>query len=261
MSAGPHLDDDALSAHLDGYDDGGAAAHLAGCLPCRARFEALGAAAVAIGEVPPAAPAHDVDIAVAHAIDAESRGSRRPLLVALAAAALMVLGIAGVALVGEEERPSQSDTAALSDSSEQRFGATLETANDDAAFGGDLGDLRDPKALSERVRTVVEPLPTTTAPGGAVAGDAAAVVSPSAAARTAGGSGGSTSSKDPYCQAAVADEYGTGLGRLVYRAVLRWEDTPAVALAYELAQPNGELDHRLYVLAEGTCQLLVAQTF
>lgn len=254
MNASPHPDDDALSARLDGFDAGaGTAEHLAGCAECRARLDALAGAATLIG-TPPAAPAaHLVDAAVARALDAGERGARRPVLVALAAAALVVLGVVGVAVVGDEEKPSDSDTAALSDES---LDSGAVTADSDVAFGGDLGELDDAKALADRVRTVVEPPPATADE----VGGAQASSGPPLAARTAGGSKANVP-KDPYCQQAVADEFDEGLGRLVYRAVLTWDDTPAVAVVYELDKPRGELDHRLYVLATGSCELLVAQTF
>lgn len=257
MSTAPHLDDDALSAHLDGLD-AGAGEHLAACAECRARLDQLAAAASLIG-TPPAPPAALlVDDAVAHALDAESRGTRRPVLVALAAAALVVLGIVGVAVVGDEERPSESDTAALTDADSSVAESGAATAGGSAvAFGGDLGALDDPRALADRVRTVVEPPPADEA------GDAGTIAAPSAQAFAARSSGGGTAKapKDPYCEQAVADEFDNGLGGLVYRAVLTWDGTAAVALVYRLDDPTGELDHRLYVLASGNCRLLVAQTF
>ena len=73
-------------------------------------------------------------------------------------------------------------------------------------------------------------------------------------------SGAKAGTKDPYCEEEVATTYAEGLGSLVYRATLRWDGTPAVAVAYALAEPQGELDHRIYVLAVDDCRLLVAQT-
>lgn len=262
MSTAPHLDDDALSAHLDGLDAGsGAADHLAACAECRARLDVLAAAASLIGTpLPPPAP-HLVDDAVARALDAEARGARRPMLVALAAAALVVLGLVGVTVVGDEERPSESDTAltdAAGEATTDAAGGAIGSGSE-VAFGGDLGELNDPTALADRVRPVVEPPP----PAADEAGEPSAVVAPSAQhALSARSSGGSTkASKDPYCEQAVAEEFDKGLGLLVYRAVLTWKGAPAVAVVYELDDAKGELDHRLYVLASDGCDLLVAQTF
>jgi hypothetical protein len=253
MNAGPHLSDDVLSAHLDGIDAG---PHLAACPECQARLDRLAAAAAAIG-APPALPSVAVvDAAVAHALDAEERRGRRPVLVALAAAVLVVLGVVGAVVVGDEERPSDSDTAALREASGEDMSAGGGGGVADSAgpsFGGDLGEVDDPHELSHRVRSVVEPSPTTTT---AAAGEAK--VMPGSAAAL---SSRTNERRDPYCEQAVAKEYDTGLGPLVYRATLRWNGTPAVAVAYRLAEPGGELDHRLYVLAVDGCRLLVAQTF
>jgi len=252
MNAGPHLDDDALSAHLDGLDAG---PHLAACGECRARLDGLAAAAAAIG-APPAMPTPSViDAAVDRALDAEARGPRRTVLVALAAAVLVVLGVVSAALVGDEERPSDSDTAALSDES-----TAGQDAAGDVAFAEDLGELDDQQELRDRVRTVVEPPPTTTTAPGSGGEVKESVGAPMAA--TAGDSSAvRTSGKDPYCEQAVAEELDRGLGPLVYRATLRWNGTPAVAVAYRVEDASGELDHRLFVLASGSCELLVAQTF
>ena len=261
MNASPHPDDDALSAHLDGLDAGaGTAEHLAACAECRTRVDALAAAASLIGAPLPPPASHLVDDAVARALDTGARGARRPVLVALAAAVLVVLGLVGVAVVGDEERPSESDTALTEAGGEATTDAAGGVAGgvSEVAFGGDLGDLSDPTALADRVRTVVEPPP----PAADEAGESGAVMAPSAQhALTARGSNTTKASKDPYCEQAVADEFDKGLGLLVYRAVLTWKGAPAVAVVYELDDAKGELDHRLYVLASDGCELLVAQTF
>lgn len=247
----PHLDDDALSAHLDGLDAG---PHLAACADCRARLDALAAAAAAIGAPVGLPPESVVDDAVARALDAEARGPRRTVLVALAAAVLVVLGVVGVALVGDEERPSDSDTAALSDDS----GEALAAGDAAAAPADDLGELGDENELRNRVKAVIEPPPTTTT---TVDGAQVQESMGAPAARTASGGGSVARAGDPYCEQAVAKELDRGLGALVYRATLRWNGTPAVAVAYRLERASGELDHRLYVLTSGSCDLLVAQTF
>jgi hypothetical protein len=254
MSAGPHLSDELLSAHLDGADAG---PHLAACAECRARLDELAAAAAAIA-TPPALPAASVvDAAVAHALDAEERSSRRPLVVALAAAVLVVLGVMGAMVGGDEERPSESDTALsgrVADENGTTAAADSETSG--VAFGGDLGELDDPRELADRVRADIEPPPTTTsmatADGGAIGGGGSAALQTSKAR---------TNARDPYCEQAVAEELGRGLGSLVYRATLRWNGTPAVAVAYRPADAGGALDHRLFVLSVDGCEVLVAQMF
>jgi hypothetical protein len=66
------------------------------------------------------------------------------------------------------------------------------------------------------------------------------------------------------CEEAVAKDYtkGLGLGPLVYRATLRWQGTPAVVLAYRLADTSGAgADHQAFVMALDGCRLLVVQGF
>jgi hypothetical protein len=263
-----HLDDELLSAHLDG-EAPGAVDHLGACADCRARLDALDAAARLVREAPvPPPDAAVVDAAVARALDGGSRANRRPMLAALAAAAVAVLGIVGVGVL-DDGGSKGDDTAAsrpeaLTDENSAAGAAGGEVVTD----GGDLGDLNDPQALAATVRAAVEPPPegastaaqdsaVVAAPTGGGSGGAAATRSPTELRSTAGAKAGT---KDPYCEAEVSSTYGEGLGPLAYRATLRWDGVPAVAVAYALAEPRGELDHRIYVLAVDDCRLLVAQT-
>jgi len=113
-----HLDDEALSAAIDGEAEAGALVHLATCAACRRRLEALRAAASAVSTPPPLPSPLEVDRAIAAALDAAlepaagspdssgggrrratvvARFPRRPAIAALAAAAVIVLaaGITG----------------------------------------------------------------------------------------------------------------------------------------------------------------------
>lgn len=262
MSTTPHLDDELLSAHLDG-EAPEATGHLAACAECRARLDALRMVAHLVGVAPTLPSTSAIDAAVSRALADERRTTRRPVLVALAAAAVLVLGVVGVGVL-DNERRSGTDTAALSDES----GAGASGAGAAVTDGGDLGELADAKALADTVRAAVEPPPTTTTARGAAGGtqdDAAASESfrapaVGAPARLQTTSNDKAGTKDPYCEQTVAKTYAEGLGSLVYRATLRWEGTPAVAVVYALREPRGELDHRIYVLAVADCRLLVAQT-
>lgn len=265
----PHLDDERLSAHLDGEDEA-AAEHLAGCPSCRARLDAFGEVAGLVGAPVRPAPAGRMDAAVAAALAGASAPSavvplstarrRRRTQVGLAAAAVVVLVLGAVSLVGGDDA-GDNDNAALTSQ----------------ALGPDLGDQSDATALAERVRTAVE--------GELLAGEAGAMAEDSADASASGGSaesgtgsGGEAGAtapaqarravaarstpvrRDGPCTATAISEYGRGLGELVFQGTLRWEGTPAVVLAYPIEGATGPLDHRVLVLARDDCRLLVAQT-
>lgn len=273
----PHLDDERLSAHLDG-EDPAAAEHLAECGSCRARLEAFRSVAELVG-APVAPPDGAVDAAVAAALAAHASPGGSPVVplstavrrrrtqVGLAAAAAVVTVVLGVS----------SLRGGAGDDSQNM--ATRE-ASGSAAAGPDLGDQSDARALAERVRSAVE-------------GEfAAGAVSPTADSAEAGGpgasGGGSTAQNEAApppppegeavvagkraaaarssirpsgpCTATARSEYGRGLGDLVFEGTLRWEGTPAVVLAYRIEGATGALDHRVLVLAQDDCRLLVAQT-
>ncbi|MBW3668120.1 MAG: hypothetical protein KY443_02800 [Actinobacteria bacterium] len=261
----PHLDDERLSAHLDGEDDA-AAEHLAMCPSCRARLDAFREVARLVGAPVPAAPAGRADAAVATALQGASARSavvplstarrRRRTQIGLAAAAAVALVLGAVSLVGGDDAGDNGDAASTSQ-----------------ALGPDLGDQSDATALAERVRTAVE----------GVAAEAMAPAEDSADASTSGGSvddraesSGEAGSAAPAsarramvarsvrpggpCTGTATSEYGRGLGELVFQGTLRWDGTPAVILAYRIEGATGPLDHRVLVLARDDCRLLVAQT-
>ncbi len=140
-----HLDDDALSASLDGALEAGAGrSHLDGCAVCSARRDLLEAARTALAS----APVEPVDELtrrrlVAAALDAAGLVSRRPAwyqrpaLAGGVAAAILALLVAVPFVTGGDSNDSdRSSTAAL------------EMAGGE--FLGDLGDLSDPAALRQR---------------------------------------------------------------------------------------------------------------
>lgn len=142
-----HLNDDALSASLDGALDGaGDQDHLAGCAACRARRDQLDAARAALA----AAPVEPVDELtrrrlVAAALDAAGPAVVRnrpwyqsPALAGGVAAAILALFAAVPFVTGGNDL----------DRGEQAT-ASLEAAAGDL-FLGDLGDLSDPSVLRDR---------------------------------------------------------------------------------------------------------------
>ncbi|MGI8685345.1 MAG: hypothetical protein ACR2MO_09705 [Acidimicrobiales bacterium] len=174
---------------------------------------------------------------------------------------------------------------------------SAETAGAPLIEGGDLGDQADQLALGNLISGAL----TADAAAPALAADRSTSAASSPAASSAAGSevtdpsraaspdvvaaspapgqvpftiqapagpGASTTTVDPAavaaCEGAVAKEYAEGLrlGPLVYRATLRWQGTPAVLLAYRLADTsaNGP-DHQAFVMALDGCRLLVVQGF
>ena len=129
-----HLDDEALSAALDGHDAG---PHLAGCGACRARLEDLRRVAALVGAPPPPPPAGAADAAVAAALAAVGevvplRPRRRDLRPILAVAAvLLALLVAVPVLSGLGDDGQDGDVAAGGG------GAAL----DSAAPAGPVADL------------------------------------------------------------------------------------------------------------------------
>lgn len=253
----PHLDDELLSAHLDGEPVEGAD-HLDDCPECRARLAALRRVTAAVGTAVTPPPDDRRQAAVEAALGARvlPLEARRRRLAVLAAAAAVVAVLGSVAVLRSDDGPGDGDavpTAAL-DAAGSR-GPTFE--------GGDLGDQSDPAELALRLQAVVEPQ----AVGGSAASDATAG---SADAESGATSQSPTAqvtptekriiSADLDCLATAARDYGTNLGPLLYRASLRWQGTPAVVLVYPVEGASGPLDHRVLVMARGDCRLLVAQT-
>lgn len=278
----PHLDDERLSAYLDGTppegtSDQAATDHLAECVDCRARLDAFRAVAELLGApVTPPVGAVDAAVAAALAANASPGGSnvvplstavrRRRTQVGLAAAAAVVTVVLGLnSLVGDDPGDN-GQTAALRDSSGYSDGGT------------DLGDQSDARVLADRVRTVVEGEPgaemasptadSAEAGSGGASGSGAAAQSEAGApaseseALVTGKRAAATAARQSTgpCTATARSEYGRGLGDLVFQGTLRWEGTPAVVLAYRIEGATGPLDHRVLVLARDDCRLLVAQT-
>ncbi len=142
-----HLDDDSLSAALDGALDDPGRSHLAGCATCAARRDQLAAAQAALA----GAPVEPVDeltrrrmiaVAVAEAGPAAVRPRpwyQSPALAGGVAAAILALFAAVPFVTGS--RSSSGD--------EQAATMALDAAAGE--FLGDLGDLSDPSALRGRL--------------------------------------------------------------------------------------------------------------
>jgi hypothetical protein len=143
-----HLDDDAISASLDGaLPDAAGQSHLAGCAVCTARRDELGAARSALAGAP-VEPVDDLTRRrmVATALEAFGPVVRarpwyqRPALAGGVAAVLLALFAAVPFVTGDDS----------TDGGEQAT-AALEAAGGE--FLGDLGDLSDPAVLRGRFAT------------------------------------------------------------------------------------------------------------
>lgn len=256
-----HLDDEAISAHLDGEATPEEAAHVDGCETCTARLAELRAASEAIGS-PVDLVFADRDAAVAAALSAAPAsnvvplaGRRRqapPQWLAVAAALLVVVAL--VPLLGSLGGGGDDDSAETA--------ATGEAADDTMAFdadasggseaamgpvdGGNVGEVD-----VAGVRQLVEE---------AVAPPSAALRSDEAQEEESGeGAGGAIESAAPAtdavpapCEDASRADF-PEMGALRYRALGTYEGEEVSVLAFEL--PTEVQRIRVVVRAVDDCAI------
>ena len=254
-----HLDDEALSAAIDGDVEAAALDHVAACPACRNRLEALRAVASAVSTPPAPRPAADVDRAIAAALDAglapaATPGAkhgrapvvalfqRRSAIAALAAAAVIVLaaGITGaLRWGGSSSRPSASVSLARPGAKPFQSTGAPEAAAGSAAgsagaalAGPDLGAQSDPAVVAGLVRARI---------GGAGVAPGARANGPQA-----GGTAASPAPAVPPSELACAPEAAQAAGvsatsplRLV--ASLVWRGQPALAFVFDRPGTSGGL--------------------
>jgi hypothetical protein len=248
---GPHPDDELLSAVLDGEAGPDAGAHVAGCLPCQARLEAMGAVSRAVGAPVPPRPAAEVAAAVSRAIAAGAGPTRLPEGEALppaeagqpggepalrragrrrnariGAIAAVCLALGGIAsLVGLAATHHARPVAVVSPSQ----------APQAASAPTGLGEQSDPAALA----AVLRPLLGQSTPAGA----AFAPAGPPPAALPGS------------CQAAAAAGAGLPTGtRPLLAASLSWRGQPAEVTVFE--QPVAAGGRIAVVTAVAGCSIL-----
>jgi hypothetical protein len=261
-----HPTDEQLSASLDGHDDG-AAAHALDCEACQARLAELRSVIALVAQVPPVdevareralALALDTpmapDIGLARPGQSRVRGGRAGVW--LAAAAAVVLVLLAVPLLtrdGDHDQVASRDSAEEVSKTADGSGGATGASGGGLLNGGDLGEFSDPSKLRDVVAPALESFGAGQAAGGT--SDAA---SPSTTTTRGPQSPAALSSGSAAvpCADVVARDYGGGLGPLVYTASVRWNHTPAVVLAYQVAGASGGLDHRVYVLSTDRCALL-----
>jgi len=256
-----HLDDETLSALLDGDAAGASAhAHLATCERCAARRGELAAARAALA----AAPVEALDelarrrlVAVALQAAGEaaadragadgtapagrSRWAQRHRAVIGSAAAVVLLVLVGVPfVVGHHEAAKQADTSLSAQ-------APLAAPAGPAAgpFLGDLGDLTD----HDRLRLSLSGVSADSASGTGTVAGAARSAAPPAKSVTAPPGAPPPNSPEAFasnpgadrdradadaCVAALLDGPARG-GRLTGSGVGTWRGRPAVVAAFELS--------------------------
>jgi hypothetical protein len=246
-----HLDDDALSATLDGEATPDEHAHVEGCAECRARVQELRRAANAIGTPLAAVDPARRDAAIAAALLAQptllaSRRRQPPGWLLGAAAAVIALGIL-VPLVnratgsGDSGADQASSSArSLSKATESQDSAATGAAPLFAAAPPDLGVIASEADLRERVLEALQP-PAT---------DVAAPSSTTSAAS------GASNAADPCEGRLTADDATLGALRLDARATI--DGTPGRVLVFEVRDDPATL-HALG-LTDG-CDVLRSATF
>jgi hypothetical protein len=139
----------------------------------------------------------------------------------------------------------------------------------------DLGDVRDGAALRDRVgpavqrrRAAGDEATTFAAPADSRSGQPQPAAAPAAPA--AGGTAGNAASAPdeappaysgppPKCEG-NARSLGPTTDRLVFVATARWQDTPAIVLAF-VPEPPASGPARVYVMAEADCRLLFSDVY
>lgn len=268
-----HLDDLALSRHLDG--DADHAAHLAACERCGTRLDALRAVSAAMAAPPPGPDQAATDALIGTALaawepsdaldDVEGDGPRTSdeavVVLAerrhrtvrwLAAAAMVLIALAAVPLLAGQGR---SNDAALQESEPPAATRRHESQLEATAGGADesAADAAGDSAFADQ------------APDGLPAGPVSdgdighhreiASVARIVEARLEGPSAGpeSAAAVAPQCEA-EARGADPDAGALAYVATLTWDGTDAEALAFRSA--DGTSGYRLAIMDRASCAVL-----
>ena len=273
----PHLDEEALSAALDGAASDAEQAHLSSCRDCQATMAALAAVARAVAAPVTPPPRREIDAAIERAVAASAlppltvtppavgspggrHGRARWLVTAGAVAAAVVL--VGAIVAGTRS------VSVHRTSSANAPGVASPTTTSGPIAGADLGDQSNSAALSDLVLAALGPHgPSEGTPPPAVnppaaASSAATGPAATAAASIGGVSGGGLSTASsavapnalPTCTAQARGYLGSAAAgaALRFSAPLRWRGQPAVAVVF--SGPNGLAGA---VMSSATCSLLV----
>jgi hypothetical protein len=259
MTEHDHLDDEAISAVLDGEATADEVAHVDACATCAARLAQLRDAALIVRT--PVEPPSDAEraAAIAAALAPMSTSAtvtpirRRvaPRWLGAAAAALAVL--AGIGVLASVQR-GNDDTKQTSAADSSAGGTTSRRspAPEASAFatavydGGDLGDI-DVKSLENTIESALSP--------------SRASASQAAGAAASGGSTADDSAATTLATKAAAceDNVRTGnpdLGSLLYRATGHLDGEPVEVFAFDSAGRRW-----VYVVAAGDCAIRNQTTY
>jgi predicted anti-sigma-YlaC factor YlaD len=248
----PHIDDETLSALLDGEGEAADAAHLESCPTCRGRRDQLAAAAAAVAEGVPSDPeVREAHLRAALAVDTVVTPLRRPrpsprLAWLGAAAAALVVVAGGVLALGSVGSSSAKRTATASLPASPVTGGPAAAGGSAAAAPvaamPDLGDQTDVATLAAVVRADVAGRAKAATVNGQLR--TPAPVSPCVA--------GAQAAAEALSPTAVTNP------APVYVATLRWRGQPATVFAFSRAGPATAL--QIEVMGQGSCVNLASTT-
>lgn len=247
-----HLDDEALSAVLDGEAEVDETAHADACDVCRARLAALGDASTLVGTpAPPPDPARR-EAAIAAALGAGERTAdvvrlrpRRTAPAWLAAAAVIAAAVVGISLLpstgGDDDDTATSAGDSAADAADGGDDAVMSDAVPETAFamaapydGGDLGTI-DVGTLREQVEDGIANSQ------GEVAADE------DASAATGGATETTVANRAMSCEPGLRTTY-PDLGNLVYTASGMFDGDAMVVLGFDVGP-----DRWVFVVAAADC--------
>jgi hypothetical protein len=249
-----HLDDDALSASLDGEATPGELAHLDGCDTCRARVDELRTAANLVGSPVPPVDVDAREAAIAAALVAQptpihaSPRYRPPAWLLAAAAVIAVVALVGVfASTGTKSSQvaSRDASSAADQSTASKLAPSAESGSTFSAregAGPDLGTFTAGEALRDRVLAAL--------PGDATTSTTTASADSNAA--------GSATAAGPCVAELTAQD--TTLGAVVLDARATVDGTEARIVVFRV--PDGSTPTlRAYAAAVDDCRVLRSEAF
>jgi hypothetical protein len=231
-----HLDDEQVSAALDGEASADERAHLETCETCRARLDAFRTVSQAVAEpVPSDLIARETAVAAAMAPEMPRR--RPPVATWLAAAAAAVIALAVAVPLLSSSSSKKSTSTALSSSATSSVAKGSVSGTPTA-----LGNQTDPTALAAVVRE-------------RLGSEQSAAAASKSAAPAAGGFQNSDTSQSTAPAVPCANEAAAAVSHsaaeLRYEATLTWKGRLAVVMVF-----GSDPHPAAVVIAQTTCEVL-----